>query len=280
MQQAQQFPPELINNTGKATQPDAPPPPKCDLFCNTCRQANVTGKGPDKNMPETVQWQQRSSLRHLKSQNGFCWRGREDVKNILWKTPPASKLQMQPFLTFYQDPTTVLSGQGRALKGRQGDKRDHYATDCPRVGPTGLMSFNNHSEALLGFPCIRSYTCAIKSFPQSCSPIPVTQRYKLRVEDWADSWGLTAPRAGRSTKEATADGKPNRAELWLDIRGNFLTGRVVRDWNRQWWNHCPWKCSRDMWVWHLGTWAWGGLGSAGRMVNSNGFRGLFQAKQF
>lgn len=51
------------------------------------------------------------------------WRGREAVKNILWRAPPASKPQMQPFLTFSQDPTATLSGQrehfraGREIKG-------------------------------------------------------------------------------------------------------------------------------------------------------------------
>lgn len=45
------------------------------------------------------------------------WRGREDVKNILWRAPPASKPQMQPFLTFYQDPMAMLSGPREHLSG-------------------------------------------------------------------------------------------------------------------------------------------------------------------
>lgn len=88
----------------------------------------------------------------------------------------------------------------------------------------------------------------------------------------------TAPRAAKSAKVANAGRKPNRAELRLGSRGNFLAGRVVRHWNKAVVESLPLKCSRTKWVWHLGTWAGVGLGSAEGMVNSV-LRRLFQAKR-
>ena len=54
--------------------------------------------------------------------------------------------------------------------------------------------------------------------------------------------------------------KLKEGRLWLDVRGKFLTVRVVRCWNscpeRLWMPH-PWRRSRPGW---MGTWAaWSGI---------------------
>lgn len=41
-----------------------------------------------------------------------------------------------------------------------------------------------------------------------------------------------------------------------------------------------WKCSKKVWIWHLGTLFTGEHGDAGLMVGLNDHRGLFQPKQF
>ena len=41
----------------------------------------------------------------------------------------------------------------------------------------------------------------------------------------------------------------------LDIRSNF-SKKAVMHWHRmpkEWWSHHPWRCSRNMQVWYLGT---------------------------
>lgn len=48
----------------------------------------------------------------------------------------------------------------------------------------------------------------------------------------------------------------------------------------QWWNSHFWRDLTDTWMWHLGTQASGGLGSAGGAVGLNGLTGLFQLKPF
>lgn len=48
----------------------------------------------------------------------------------------------------------------------------------------------------------------------------------------------------------------------------------------QWWSHRPWKCSNNVWLWHMGSWAGGERGGggdgAGLMVGLHYLRGLFQ----
>ena len=46
----------------------------------------------------------------------------------------------------------------------------------------------------------------------------------------------------------------------------------------KWWSRCPWRCLKDVWMWHLGTWFSGGLGRVGLMVGLNDLKGLFQPK--
>lgn len=169
-----------------------------------------------------MQRQQRSSLRHLKSQNGFCWRGREDVKNILWKTPPASKPQRQPFSTIYQDPTSMQPGQGRALKGRQGDKRDHYAADCPWVWLTGVISWLiciNHSEALLGIPCIRSkLSSALLTHPGPPGTL-------VQAEGGREQQGWHSTKSWEVSKESNCRWKTKQSKTWIGYQGEFPHGK-------------------------------------------------------
>lgn len=73
-----------------------------------------------------------------------------------------------------------------------------------------------------------------------------------------------------------------RCRFKLDIRKHFFTGRVVRCWHSclgQWWSRHPWRCSKAVWMWHLGTWV-GGFGNAGLRVGLNDLKGLFQMKKF
>lgn len=43
----------------------------------------------------------------------------------------------------------------------------------------------------------------------------------------------------------------------------------------QWWSHHSWRDLTDLWMFLLGTWFSGGLGSAGGMVWLDDLRGLF-----
>lgn len=47
-----------------------------------------------------------------------------------------------------------------------------------------------------------------------------------------------------------------------------------------WWSHHSWNCSQNVWMWHVGTWVSGGLGSAGGTAGLSNHRGLSQSKQF
>lgn len=40
----------------------------------------------------------------------------------------------------------------------------------------------------------------------------------------------------------------------------------------------PWRCLRCVWMWYLGTWFNGGLGSVRLMVVCDDHKGLFQPK--
>lgn len=44
----------------------------------------------------------------------------------------------------------------------------------------------------------------------------------------------------------------------------------------EWWNHHPWKCSKNKEVWCLGTGCSGGLSSVGSMIGLNDLGSLFQ----
>lgn len=51
----------------------------------------------------------------------------------------------------------------------------------------------------------------------------------------------------------------------LDIGEYFYTeGRsaIGTGCPQEWWNHCAWKCSKNVYMWHLGPWFGGGLDSA------------------
>lgn len=52
-------------------------------------------------------------------------------------------------------------------------------------------------------------------------------------------------------------------------QSNIETG-----WHFTWWNHHPWKCWNNVWMWCLGTWL--SCGIAGLMAGLNDLRGLFQ----
>lgn len=60
-------------------------------------------------------------------------------------------------------------------------------------------------------------------------------------------------------------------------KNSFLEGvvKVGTGYPRQWWNHCPWKWSKNTSVWHLQTLLSGSLGSAGVMTGLDDLRGLF-----
>lgn len=67
----------------------------------------------------------------------------------------------------------------------------------------------------------------------------------------------------------------------VDIRRNFFTEKAVKHWNR-----LPkgvikspsLEVFKDMFMWHLGTWISGDLGSAGLMVGLDHLHLLFQPK--
>lgn len=44
----------------------------------------------------------------------------------------------------------------------------------------------------------------------------------------------------------------------------------------KWQSHHRWKCSKDMWIWHLRTWFSGEKGGAGLRVGSDDLGGLCQ----
>lgn len=63
----------------------------------------------------------------------------------------------------------------------------------------------------------------------------------------------------------------------------FFTESLVKCWLRlsgQCWSPHPWGDLKAMWMWHLGTWVSGGLGSAGLKIGLDDLRGLVQPKWF
>lgn len=55
--------------------------------------------------------------------------------------------------------------------------------------------------------------------------------------------------------------------------------RVVRHWKKlERWSHHLWRDLKEVWLWYLGTWFTGELGSAGGMLGLHELRELFQAK--
>jgi len=47
----------------------------------------------------------------------------------------------------------------------------------------------------------------------------------------------------------------------------------------RWWSHCPWRCSRNVEMWHWGTW-FSGHNGGGLMVELEDISGLFQPSWF
>uniref|UniRef100_A0A8C0VMG3 Calcium voltage-gated channel subunit alpha1 H n=1 Tax=Cyanistes caeruleus TaxID=156563 RepID=A0A8C0VMG3_CYACU len=68
-------------------------------------------------------------------------------------------------------------------------------------------------------------------------------------QGWALLTGNRARMRGNSLKFC-------QGRFRLDIRRNFFTGKVFRCQNRlpgQRWGQHPWKCPKNLWIWHLGT---------------------------
>lgn len=139
---------------------------------------------------------------------GFStWRGREDLKSILWEIPPACihKYIHKPFTKACLSPTTtLLLRQGKEYsRARQGDKRYHYAADYIWVQLTALINFfaltECITEALLGFLCIRPYIHAIKKLP---TPLPIDSLSSNMLLWDEGGRGRTANSQGRTTTTA------------------------------------------------------------------------------
>lgn len=44
---------------------------------------------------------------------------------------------------------------------------------------------------------------------------------------------------------------------------------------QKWWDDHPWKCSKGMWVWHLGLWFFGEYDGASLIFGISDLGGLF-----
>ena len=67
----------------------------------------------------------------------------------------------------------------------------------------------------------------------------------------------------------------------LGSRINFFVKRVIimNRLPRKWWSHYPWRYWKNGYMWSLGTWFSGGLGSVRLMIGLN-LKGTFQHKWF
>ena len=74
--------------------------------------------------------------------------------------------------------------------------------------------------------------------------------------------------------------KLHQGRFRLDIRKNFFTKRVGTGCPGKWLTHHPWTYYKYMYMWCLGTWFSGGLGSIRFMVGLSDLQGFFQPEQF
>lgn len=58
----------------------------------------------------------------------------------------------------------------------------------------------------------------------------------------------------------------NKISIYILIR-YFEAHEILQSWK-----HCPWRYFKNVWMWCLGTWFCGGLGSAMLIFNSMNFR--------
>jgi len=71
--------------------------------------------------------------------------------------------------------------------------------------------------------------------------------------------------------------KWHQGRFRLDIRKHLL-----KEWSGfgtgcpgRWWSHHPWRCSKNVYMWHFGTW-FSRHGGDGLTVGVDDLRGLFQ----